>query len=136
GTAVADRHEPAALQRAQVSDDVRAPVAVPNDADVYDSGSARHGRHAEIPVAGRGRRRNAPHRHAHLEGSDPWSIQRSNLDGVPAAMAPAATSRVTTLPAPTIARSPIVTRARIVAPEPIDAPAFTVVVSTCQSSAV
>ena len=46
------------------------------------------------------------------------------------------TSRVTTLPAPTMARAPIVTFERMVAPEPIDAPFFTTVCSTFQSSAV
>jgi hypothetical protein len=40
-------------------------------------------------------------------------------------MAPGGTSRVTTAPAPTRARSPTVTPARIVAFAPIDAPART-----------
>ena len=46
------------------------------------------------------------------------------------------TSRVTTLPAPTMARSPMTTLARMVAPEPIDAPALTSVRSTFQSFSV
>jgi hypothetical protein len=46
------------------------------------------------------------------------------------------TSRVTTAPAPTMARSPITTLARMVAPEPIDAPFFTSVRSTVQSASV
>ncbi len=48
----------------------------------------------------------------------------------------AGTSFVTTLPAPIIAFSPIVTLDRIVAPELIEAPFFTNVVSTFQSSSV
>ena len=46
------------------------------------------------------------------------------------------TSLVTTLPAPTMARSPMVTLARIVAPEPMEAPLFTSVGSTFQSASV
>jgi hypothetical protein len=45
-------------------------------------------------------------------------------------------SRVTTLPAPTMAFSPIVTFDRIVLPDPIDAPFFTKVFSTFQSASV
>ena len=44
------------------------------------------------------------------------------------------TSLVTTLPAPTMAFSPIVTLARMVDPDPIDAPFFTKVGSTFQSA--
>src|SRR5216683_802550 len=56
--------------------------------------------------------------------------------GFPTTMAFAGTSLVTTLPAPTIAFSPIVTFARIVAPEPIEAPFLTSVGSTFQSLSV
>ena len=45
----------------------------------------------------------------------------------------AGTFLVTTLPAPTIAFSPMVTLARMVAPEPMDAPVCTQVGSTVQS---
>lgn len=48
----------------------------------------------------------------------------------------AGTSFVTTLPAPTIAFSPMVTLARMVAPEPMDAPVCTQVGSTAQSRSV
>src|SRR5262249_46161185 len=59
----------------------------------------------------------------HFVASDKTvSILRSALAGFPATMVFAGTSLVTTLPAPTIAFSPTVTFARIVAPEPIDAP--------------
>src|SRR5678816_1017373 len=51
--------------------------------------------------------------------------------GFPATIAFAGTSFVTTLPAPTSAFSPIVTFARIVAPDPIEAPLRTTVRSTC-----
>ena len=60
-------------------------------------------------------------------------IDRSTRAGLPATMASAGTSRVTTLPAPTMARSPMVTLERMVAPDPIDAPFLTSVVSTFQS---
>src|SRR6476619_4937296 len=56
--------------------------------------------------------------------------------GLPATTARGGTSLMTTLPAPTIASSPIVTRDRIVALEPIDAPRFTTVGSTFQSASV
>src|ERR1051325_497621 len=56
--------------------------------------------------------------------------------GLPATIAFAGTSFVTTLPAPTIAFSPIVTLQRIVAPDPIDAPLHTLVFSTFQSASV
>ena len=46
----------------------------------------------------------------------------------------AGTSLVTTLPAPTIAFSPTVTLARIVAPVPMDAPFLITVRSTFQSA--
>src|SRR5215510_4766172 len=45
--------------------------------------------------------------------------------GFPATTAPAGTSLVTTLPAPTVAPSPISTPQRMVALEPIDAPRLT-----------
>src|SRR5438093_717101 len=48
----------------------------------------------------------------------------------------AGTSLVMTLPAPTIAFSPIVVLARTVDPEPIDAPFLTMVRSTFQSASV
>ena len=51
-------------------------------------------------------------------------------------MALGGTSFVTTLPAPTIAFSPMTTFARIVEPEPIEAPCFTIVRSTFQSFSV
>src|SRR5882724_6101494 len=60
------------------------------------------------------------------------SIGRNTFAGFPATMVFAGTSLVTTLPAPTIAFSPIVRFDRMVAPEPIDAPFFTMVRSTFQ----
>jgi hypothetical protein len=63
-------------------------------------------------------------------------INRFTLAGFPATMAFAGTSRVTTLPAPTIAFSPIVNLERMVAPDPIEAPRFTTVFSTFQSLSV
>src|SRR5260221_7137581 len=56
--------------------------------------------------------------------------------GFPVTMAFAGTSFVTTLPAPTIAFSPIVTLQSTVAPDPIDAPFLTTVRSTLQSFSV
>src|SRR5438309_1128870 len=61
------------------------------------------------------------------------ATDRSKRAGYPATMALAGTSRVTTLPAPTRAFSPIVMLARMVAPEPIEAPLLTSVGSTPQS---
>src|SRR6185312_14030020 len=62
--------------------------------------------------------------------------RRSARAGLPATTAPAGTSLVTTLPAPTTARSPIVTPQRIVADVPIDAPRLTRVGVTFQSASV
>src|SRR5258708_3423773 len=59
-----------------------------------------------------------------------------NFAGFPATIAFAGTSFATTLPAPTIAFSPIVTLHRMVAPEPIEAPLQTLVFSTFQSDSV
>src|SRR5262245_12303600 len=56
--------------------------------------------------------------------------------GLPATIAPAGTSLVTTLPAPTMARSPIVMPQSSVAPEPMDAPRLTSVGMHCQSASV
>src|ERR1700733_5659947 len=64
------------------------------------------------------------------------SMDLFTFAGFPTTMALAGTSLVTTLPAPTMAFSPMVTLARIVAPEPIDAPFLTNVRSTFQSLAV
>src|SRR5215472_3064867 len=64
------------------------------------------------------------------------SMKRSTLAGLPAAMALGGTSLVTTLPAPIMAFSPIVTLLKIVDPEPMDAPFFTRVFSTRQSASV
>ena len=51
-------------------------------------------------------------------------------------MVPGGTSFVTTLPAPTMAFSPMVTLARMVEPEPMEAPFLTRVGSTFQSASV
>src|SRR5450631_2035914 len=56
--------------------------------------------------------------------------------GFPATTVLGGTSRVTTLPAPTTARSPMVTPQRIVLLVPMDAPRFTTVSTTCQSASV
>src|SRR5215467_10739462 len=61
---------------------------------------------------------------------------RSTFAGLPATIVFGGTSCVTTLPAPTIAFSPMTTLERIVDPEPIEAPRLTTVVSTCQSFSV
>ena len=61
---------------------------------------------------------------------------RRTLAGLPHTIVRGGTLRVTTLPAPTIACSPMVTLGRMVAPDPIDAPFLTSVVSTFQSASV
>src|SRR5215475_8931436 len=61
---------------------------------------------------------------------------RKTLAGFPATMAFAGTSLVTTLPAPTMAFSPMATLLRMVEPEPIDEPLRTMVFSTFQSASV
>src|SRR5580765_2926530 len=66
-------------------------------------------------------------RHASL------SIFRSTRAGLPATIVAGGTLRVTTLPAPTIAFSPISMPHRIVAPEPIVAPRRTIVGTIVQS---
>jgi len=63
-------------------------------------------------------------------------MERKTLAGFPATIVLGGTSRVTTLPAPTMAFSPMTTFERIVDPEPIEAPRLTNVVSTCQSFSV
>src|SRR5271154_3312565 len=63
-------------------------------------------------------------------------IRRRTRAGFPATMELGGTSLVTTLPAPTIARSPMMRWARMVAPVPIDAPVFTIVVPIFQSFSV
>src|ERR1700722_1559191 len=63
-------------------------------------------------------------------------IERNTFAGFPTTIVFGGTSRVTTLPAPTIAFSPMVTLERIVAPDPIEAPFFTKVSSTFQSDSV
>jgi hypothetical protein len=70
----------------------------------------------------------------HFDASRVCSIERNNLAGFPATMLFGGTSLVTTLPAPTIAFSPMLMFERIVAPEPIDAPFLTKVRSTFQSA--
>ncbi len=58
------------------------------------------------------------------------------LAGFPATITPGSTSLVTTEPAPTMAFSPMVIPANIVAFEPIEAPRLITVGITCQSSSV
>src|SRR6266404_927241 len=65
-----------------------------------------------------------------------YGMKRKNLAGFPATIAFASTFFVTTLPAPMIAFSPIVTLLRMVEPDPIEAPFFTNVFSTFQSASV
>src|SRR5947208_2071181 len=64
------------------------------------------------------------------------AIHRRTRAGLPATMLFGGTFLVTTLPAPTIEFSPTVTFARIVAPEPIEAPLLISVRSTAQSRSV
>src|SRR3989304_4883580 len=64
------------------------------------------------------------------------SMLLTNLAGFPATIALGWTSFVTTLPAPIIAFSPIVTLLSMVAPDPTDAPFFTTIGSTFQSFSV
>src|SRR2546427_9371825 len=64
------------------------------------------------------------------------ATDRRKRAGDPATITLAGTSRVTTLPAPIRAFSPIVMLARMVVPEPIDAPFLTRVGSTAQSFSV
>src|ERR1035437_9476120 len=61
---------------------------------------------------------------------------RSTRAGFPATMASSGTLRVTTLPAPTIARLPTTRLGRMVDPDPIDAPLWIIVCSTFQSASV
>src|SRR5258706_9582289 len=61
---------------------------------------------------------------------------RKIFAGLPATMTFGGTSRVTTLPAPTIEFSPTITLERTVAPEPMDAPRLMTVASTFQSLSV
>src|SRR5437867_7022125 len=67
---------------------------------------------------------------ARLSAADEYFNTRA---GLPTTTAFAGTSFVTTQPAPTIAFSPIVILDKIVAPEPIEAPLLTIVISTLQS---
>src|SRR4029079_569649 len=80
--------------------------------------------------------RNTGIRNAHFAASNFWSMYRSTLAGFPTTILLGGTSLVTTLPAPTIAFSPIVTFDKIVQPDPIDAPFLTYVLSTFQSASV
>src|ERR1700692_4155034 len=73
---------------------------------------------------------------AHFMASTADSILRNTFAGFPPTMLFEGTSFVTTLPAPTIAFSPTVTFARIVAPVPMDAPLLMTVRSTFQSASV
>ena len=61
-------------------------------------------------------------------------VTHNSRAGFPATIALAGTSLVTTLPAPTIAFSPIITLDEIVPPDPIEAPLLTSVFSTFQSA--
>ncbi len=61
---------------------------------------------------------------------------RFGLAGTPATTVLAGTSLVTTLPAPTIAFSPIVTPHKMTLPVPMDAPRLTSVGTTAQSASV
>src|SRR4030065_1555152 len=67
---------------------------------------------------------------------DAYLTGLKTLAGLPATIVQLGTSLVTTAPAPTIAYSPIVTPARMVALEPMDAPFLTRVGTTFQSSSV
>src|SRR4029453_16223541 len=140
GTLVTYRDNLALLEAVQVPDDVRAPVPVADDADAHRvravgpfesvqsvrldtwragrSGLMRHHRYSVV---------------THFELTACVSTGRNTRAGLPATIVRAGTSRVTTLPAPTMAYSPIVTWRRIVAPDPIEAPRSTTVGSALQS---
>src|SRR5437764_14786025 len=72
---------------------------------------------------------------SHCFGSA-YLARRSTLAGLPATTAPAGTFLVTTLPAPTVAPSPITIPQRIVAPEPMEAARLIVVGVQVQSASV
>ena len=78
----------------------------------------------------------AGHEHAARHQMVSPSTARITRAGLPATIARAGTFFVTTLPAPTIAPSPISMPQRIVEPDPIEAPRRTTVGTTCQSAAV
>src|SRR5438552_16534350 len=71
---------------------------------------------AHVPAASRNSR---PRPH--------WQTQPTTVAGAPRIRAYAGTSRVTIAPAPTMANSPIVLPARMMAPAPSDAPPLTTV---------
>src|SRR5208283_672982 len=84
----------------------------------------------------------SPDREMGLSLDWPWpylfssGIDRRTFAGFPTTTVFAGTSLVTTLPAPTMAFSPMVTLLRIVEPDPMDAPFRTKVLSTFQSASV
>src|SRR6266853_96398 len=139
---VADGHQFAVVETLKISDDVGSPVAVPDDADLHrvrrllDRTKLEPGIFplAQPTGADRSQDRNAIHAHSELRGLGETVL--STRAGLPATMVRGGTSRVTTAPAPTMASSPIVTFARIVAPVPIEAPVLTSVFSTFQSCSV
>src|SRR5256885_11125407 len=73
--------------------------------------------------------------HGPLAAHGRSSAGPSTRAGLPATIVRGGTSRVTTLPAPTMACSPISTPQRIVVPDPMDAPRRTRVGTTVQSAA-
>src|SRR6516165_3747913 len=72
----------------------------------------------------------------HRFSSEEVRMERNTFAGLPATIALAGTSCVTTLPAPTMAFSPMTRLERMVAPDPMEAPRLTTVVSTRQSFSV
>ena len=98
------------LEAVQVPDDVRSPVAVADDADANRVGrrAAASVRRVATPgCSATDEQRTFSQRHSALPES--VATRRSTRAGLPATMASAGTSRVTTLPAPTMARSPMTT---------------------------
>src|SRR5205814_7349993 len=103
----------------------RLPVGVFHPGQVGLNGSAHH-----RPIEDRHRLA------AHSELREGFVTARNTRAGLPATIVRGGTSRVTTLPAPTMACSPMTMFDRIVEPDPIEAPARTRVGSTFQSCSV
>src|SRR5581483_5186241 len=119
-------HDPIALREEAVAADVDAIAAILDRARdaAHLAAHLEHDRRdvgaLEQLVRGRETGRAGADDHRALGHQRP--PRRWARAGTPATTASAATSRVTTAPAPTVARSPTVTPQRMTAPEPMAAP--------------
>ncbi len=135
---VAHRHHLAMLEAVKVPDDVRTPVAVTNHANAHRAGTARFGGH-RFRLGSQPRQQPSSTQDYRSSSRPPVASPTARNDSCRVASDNGVGRHVASDDAPGTDDGPLADRhvtKGSVAPDPIDAPFFTIVCSTFQSAAV